>query len=161
MCYPNDTYYMYWDMWISFILLISCIITPINFAFQDELENVEWYVIFNYAIDLFFLAELIVNFNTAFEDEDKEIVDSRKEIAKRYLSGWFVIDIVSILPLDIILLAFVEGSGSDAQVNRMIKMGKFSKLYKLIKITRLFRLLKLMKNRGKVVKIIGNSMQLS
>ena len=77
------------------------------------------------------------------------------------MGGWFFIDFVSIIPLDIILLAFVEDSGNDAQVNRMIKMGKFSKLYKLIKITRLFRLLKLMKNRGKVVKQIGENLQLS
>ena len=40
-------------------------------------------------------------------------------------------------------------------------MSKFSKLYKLIKITRLIRLVKLMKNRGKIVKKIGASMQLS
>ena len=68
-----------------------------------------------------------------------------------------MIDFVSILPLDIILLAYVDRSRNDTQMNRMIKIGKFSKLYKLIKITRLFRLLKLMKNRGKVVKKIGDS----
>lgn len=66
MCYPNDTFYIYWDMWISFVLLISCMITPVNFAFQDELETVKWYVIFNNIIDLFFFLELIINFNSAF-----------------------------------------------------------------------------------------------
>lgn len=31
--YPNDPWFMYWDMWISLVLLISCLITPVNFAF--------------------------------------------------------------------------------------------------------------------------------
>jgi hypothetical protein len=33
MLYPDDTFYIYWDMFISLILLISCMITPLNFAF--------------------------------------------------------------------------------------------------------------------------------
>ena len=33
MLYPDDCFYIYWDMFISFILLISCMITPLNFAF--------------------------------------------------------------------------------------------------------------------------------
>ena len=72
-----------------------------------------WYVVFNYVIDIFFFFELIINFNSAFVNDDKEIVDNRKKIAKRYLSGWFFIDFVSILPLDIILMSFVEGSGKN------------------------------------------------
>ena len=33
MLYPDDSFYIYWDMFISVILLISCMITPLNFAF--------------------------------------------------------------------------------------------------------------------------------
>ena len=33
MLYPDDSFYIYWDMGISVILLISCMITPLNFAF--------------------------------------------------------------------------------------------------------------------------------
>ena len=113
MFYPNDSFFITWDMWISFVLLVSCMITPVNFAFQDELETIMWYTVFNYAIDIFFFFELIINFNSAYTDDKKEIVDNRKQIAKRYLSGWFFIDLVSILPLDIILLYFVEGSNKN------------------------------------------------
>ena len=38
--YPDDTFYIYWDMFMSFILLISCLITPLNFAFSRELEAI-------------------------------------------------------------------------------------------------------------------------
>ena len=64
-------------------------------------------------IDIFFFFELLINFNSAYTDENKEIIDNRKMIAMRYLSGWFFIDLISILPLDIILLSFVEESNKN------------------------------------------------
>jgi len=40
MQYPDDSFYIYFDMFISVILLISCMITPLNFAFSSELESI-------------------------------------------------------------------------------------------------------------------------
>lgn len=40
LLYPDDGFYIYFDMFISLILLISCMITPLNFAFQTELEGI-------------------------------------------------------------------------------------------------------------------------
>ena len=62
---------------------------------------------------MFFLLELIINFNTAFTNEAKELVDDRKRISIKYLSGWFIIDSVSIIPLDLILLQLVDESGKN------------------------------------------------
>jgi len=76
--YPNDTFFIYWDMWISLVLLVSCLITPVNFAFQDELDAIVWYVWFNYMIDMFFFLELITNFNTAYSNSNKDLIDDRK-----------------------------------------------------------------------------------
>lgn len=46
---------------------------------------------------------MIVSFNTAIQDEDYNIIDNRKAIAKNYLLGWFLIDLVAIFPLNLIL----------------------------------------------------------
>ena len=110
-------------------------------------------------IDVFFFFEIVINFNTAISNELEGIIDYRKEIVIRYFSGWFIVDIVSIIPTELIFVSFVSGpDNNDAQVNRMIKMSKFMKLYKFIKITRLIRLLKLMKNRGKGLKKLYDQM---
>lgn len=61
---------MFWDLIITICLLISCILTPFNLAFTDELEEVYWYVIFNYMIDLFFAIDIFINFNTAIVDDE-------------------------------------------------------------------------------------------
>jgi hypothetical protein len=66
MFYPDDPFSIYWEMWISLILLISCIITPLNFAFQEELESIQWYVNCGIIIDVFFAIEIVINYNSSF-----------------------------------------------------------------------------------------------
>lgn len=82
MLYPDDTFFMYWDMYISVILLISCMITPLNFAFQVELESIKWYVNCGWAIDIFFAIEIVLTYNSAFIDDYSDVVDDRKMIFK-------------------------------------------------------------------------------
>ena len=47
----------------------------------------------------FFLFDVIVNFFTAYEDNDLVIHDSLKDIAINYIKTWFVFDFISALPL--------------------------------------------------------------
>ena len=86
------------------------------------------------------------------------MVDHRKEIFWNYFTGWFFIDLMSILPIDVLVVWFTQNNPNTSQsdVNEMMRITKFSKLYKIVKITRLFRLLKVMKNEGKIVKQIGS-----
>ena len=57
-------------------------ITPLNFAFQTELESIQWYVNCGIAIDIFFAFEIILNYNSAIVNEMNDIIDDRKEIFK-------------------------------------------------------------------------------
>ena len=59
-------------------------------------------MIANYTIDFLFLIDIILNFNMAYYDEDFAIIEDRCEIAKTYLMGWFVIDVLAIFPFDLI-----------------------------------------------------------
>ena len=88
------------------------------------------------------------------------MIDDRKMVAKNYLLTWFFIDVLSILPLDLILKYINHESHIDihsinsddtSNINEMARFTRVSKLYKLVKITRLFRLFKLMKNKGKII----------
>jgi uncharacterized membrane protein len=107
LIYPDDKYKeMLWDTVISIILLITCFVTPINLAFAEETDKVYWYVVFNYVIDVLFLFDIIINFNCAYQNEMYEMIDDRKVIAKNYLSGWFIIDVLAITPFGLIFKAF-------------------------------------------------------
>ena len=37
---------------------------------------------------------------SAYETEDFEIIDDRKEVVINYLQGWFIVDLFAILPFD-------------------------------------------------------------
>ena len=83
------------------ILVIVSIVLPWNIAFEgDELIEPKYFDPF---VDITFIIDIIINFNTAFYKELNEktiLVTSRKEIAKNYIKGWFFLDIFSCLPLD-------------------------------------------------------------
>ena len=83
--------------------MITCFLTPLNLAFSEELDLIEWYFILNNVIDVLFFVDIIINFNTAFPRDDHELVEDRCEIIKRYLTGWFTIDFLAIFPTEIIL----------------------------------------------------------
>lgn len=43
LLYPEDPAKKYWDFFITIILLVSCVITPLRIAFGDEEgEPLEW-----------------------------------------------------------------------------------------------------------------------
>jgi hypothetical protein len=58
---------------------------------------------FELAVDLLFLLDIVANFLTGFHDESGLYVNSKVSIAKRYLKGWFSLDLISSVPLDFIL----------------------------------------------------------
>lgn len=153
--YPEDKFKTVWDIFQSFVLLLSCILTPFNLAFADEVEEYLWYTYFNYSIDVTFLLDIIVIFNCAVEVE-LNIEDKRFEIALIYLKGWFLIDLLSILPFELMIPnAIVDGQevvSSAENANSFVRITRISKLYKLVKITKLIRMFKILKNKKKITK---------
>ena len=75
-----------------------------------------FFINLNLLIDLFFLADIIVNLNTAINDElTHVIIDNRCKIFISYIKSWLVIDILSILPFETILEWFTTNQDHDAQ----------------------------------------------
>jgi len=68
-----------------------------------------------YVIDIFFAIEIILNYNSAYIDDMGDVIDNRKMIFRQYFNGWFSVDLVSILPLEIVLLALADSTASAAE----------------------------------------------
>lgn len=103
-------------------------------------------------VDILFGIDIIVIFNTAYYDLEVELIDDRKEIAKFYLSGWFTIDLLAIIPFDRIMNA--------ADFNQLARVARVGRLYKLVKLTKLFRILKVMKEKTKLLKYINEFLKI-
>lgn len=118
--YSNNTYKMFWDVFISFLLLFVCFVIPLRLSLNmdnktdengtllkgSELDDagLNGWEITMYVCDGFFLIDLVASFFTTIEDREKmqEVADM-KRIAKDYLSGWFWVDSLSIIPFDRII----------------------------------------------------------
>ena len=77
--YPEDPAKKYWDFYITIILLISCVLTPLRIGFEDQdsqSEPMEW-IIINGFIDICFLLDMVVVFNSAYYNSEYVIVEDR------------------------------------------------------------------------------------
>ena len=99
-------------------------------------------------MDVFFLIDIMIIFNSAYYKDEVDLIEDRATICWEYLTGWFTIDLVSILPLD---LMFNVGGFSKA-----IRLAKIGRLLKLVKLTKLFRVLKLMRDQSKILSYINH-----
>ena len=86
---------------MTWILIFTCISTPLFISFHKNNYD-EWdsWEITNICVDIFFGFDIIVVFLSAFYDDDFRMIDNVKEIARAYLFGWFIIDLLAIIPFD-------------------------------------------------------------
>ena len=150
---PSVKWKLIWDFYIVFLLLLVSIIVPFRLAFFPE-DDTTWVIIY-VVIDSQFLVDMILTFFTALVDmETQAVTTDKSKIAKSYMKTWFFVDLISILPIDMINMA-----GTNA--NALLRFAKIGKLYKLIRLSRLAKLFKLLKGNNAVFSQMSNSMQLS
>lgn len=79
MLYPEDHFVDYWSVYITLVLLLTCIATPYRIAFENE-DSLDWQII-NGLIDFSFFVDMVIIFNSAYYDEDFKMVVDRSTIA--------------------------------------------------------------------------------
>lgn len=92
------------------------------------------------AIDVCFGLDIIRNFLVGYHDERDELVANHKEIARKYLRTWFIIDFVSTFPIDSISNYFDPNSHSmgSIQLLRVLRVARIVKLARLAKLKTFF-----------------------
>ena len=97
----------------------------------------------NRIIDAVFLMDVIISFFMPFRTSQVEggtWVHDRKRIMQHYLLTWFVPDLCTCIPFDVILSASVDGS--DPNLNQNLRMVRMVRVLKLVRIVRATRILK-------------------
>ena len=138
---PDNPYKKMWDLLIAFLILYSAIITPYEIAFSDN-SKVSW---FEVLIDILLGIDIVLTFFSAYTDDEENLVKNHKKIIKKYLKSWFIVDIISVLPVSYIFNASGRFSG-------LTKISKLPKLYRLVKLTKLLRITK-MSSKGNLNKV--------
>ncbi|KAJ8410365.1 hypothetical protein AAFF_G00203460 [Aldrovandia affinis] len=90
-----------WDWVILILTFYTAIMVPYNVSFKTRQNNIAWLVL-DSVVDVIFLVDIVLNFHTTFVGPGGEVISDPKLIRMNYLKTWFVIDLLSCLPYDII-----------------------------------------------------------
>ena len=142
-----------WDIFVMVVLIFSCLTIPYRVAFVKE-DTFQWEVV-NNTVDICFLLDIVIIFNSAYYDDDYKIIDSRKVISVGYLKGWFLIDIIAILPIELIMKA------DAVKYNEMLRIARIGRIYKVVKLFRLVRIVKFAKSKNKFIVFVLRMFSLS
>ena len=146
LLHPNSNFKLLWACFICVIVLYTAIVTPVRIAFlEDEGPSSVTYWVFDAIADVCFLIDIVINFSSAEEIDGGILLTDRKQLALRYLKSWFLVDAISSVPINLVMLLgdISQDGGSYGQLAYTFKFTKLLKgitLYRLLTLSKLVRL---------------------
>ena len=112
---PNSPEMKRWDLCSICLLLFVMLVTPYEVAFLETSLNVLFVI--NRIVDLFFISDMVLQFFLMYRDEEKGVlIKDQNQIIAEYMKCWLWIDIISVLPFDMISLLMKSDELSKAKV---------------------------------------------
>ena len=142
---PSSSFRRRWDVCTMVCLLYVAVFTPVQISFLSNVQTVrnieEWLFVFvlDRCIDFIFLVDIAINFRSAWETEEGVETYHYKEAAWQYCTTWFLLDLISAMPLDFLDLLL---DGEDASQLRALKLLRLFRLIKIAKVIRASRIVK-------------------
>ncbi|KAM6915127.1 voltage-gated delayed rectifier potassium channel KCNH5-like [Xenentodon cancila] len=143
-----------WDWVILILTFYTAIMVPYNVSFRTKQNNLAWLVV-DSVVDVIFLIDIVLNFHTTFVGPAGEVISDARLIRMNYLKTWFVIDLLSCLPYDVINAFEEDAAPHSSPVTHLRDFSHFhrnstrtedsvlpglSSLFSSLKVVRLLRL---------------------
>eukprot|EP00741_Cyanophora_paradoxa_P007400 tig00001127_g7159.t1 len=134
---PNAPARIVWNIYVALLILYTMVMVPFAVAFDFYALRPPALVSFDIAADLSFLADVLLNLVSPFEEEDPHsrsprLVFSLRRIAVRYAQRWLVPDVLSSIPADLL---------GDMAHDSALRIIKILRLLKIAHVLRLARML--------------------
>jgi hypothetical protein len=151
-----------WDMFMFSLLTYCAITVPYRVGF--EVIATGSMLAIETLVDVFFIVDIFVRFRMGYTI-DSEHLDSRIEmrppkIACAYLKSWFLIDVLSGFPTQLVTLIFLEeqaSSGTSAtRLPRLLRLPRLVRMMRLMKLLRVMRFFR--SETSGVLKWLGASL---
>ena len=126
--HPDGRFRSRWDLTLAIVLLFVCFVVPIRVAFPENFVSVQiaWLVV-DSIFDSLFIIDLLLNFITGFA-KDGTVVMEPVPIMKHYLATWFLLDLISSFPLDLIF--FLAGGGFEGSTSLPPEVLRLNKIFR-------------------------------
>nr|XP_039270745.1 potassium/sodium hyperpolarization-activated cyclic nucleotide-gated channel 2-like isoform X1 [Styela clava] len=149
--HPYSNFRFIWDSLSLVILMANIILIPVAIAFWKD-DEPGW-LPFKLISDTWFLLDIIFNFRTGIvlDGPDSEVILDPKQIRVIYLKSWFIIDMISTFPFDLVFTIVdnaIEGeptsstSLSGVSAFRLLRLAKILALLRLLRLSRFIRYMK-------------------
>ncbi len=133
---PRSNGRLRWDAGVVVCVLYNCLILPLRIGFgDDEFGPLS---VLELMVDIVFISDIFVNIRTGYFKYDQMLdeyilVLKQPQAMLHYLRTWFVFDLISSLPVDLLLLF-------DLDSETLLYL-RFPRLLRLLRLPRLFRYL--------------------
>lgn len=89
-----------WETFLVILVVYTAWVSPFEFGFLEKSRGV--LALIDNIVNVFFAIDIVLTFFVAYLDRTTYLlIDSRKQIAWRYLSTWFILDVASTIPSEI------------------------------------------------------------
>ena len=131
--HPYGPFHLFWRFLTVLMLICVCLGWPFVMSFNFELRLAYWQGILALVFDAFLIADIILNFFVAYYDPNDHLrlITDFKKIKHRYLKRWFIIDLLSSLPYE---LMYIHRGGDLAYILRFLKVLNFLRLMRYINV---------------------------
>lgn len=159
--HPYAVKRLLWDMVMFILLVYSTISIPVFLAFFENqtcspnfLGQTSWFYV-DFGVDMLFIVDIAITFRTAMirkQHGDIWIVTRPRNIARAYIRGFFIIDVIASFPFELIIIRYCVPDANDS-VGASSVISRGSRILKLFKIVRILRLLRVAKLQQFMSKI--------
>uniref|UniRef100_A0A914VCK9 Uncharacterized protein n=1 Tax=Plectus sambesii TaxID=2011161 RepID=A0A914VCK9_9BILA len=127
-----STFKTIWDWSILALTFYTAFMVPYNVAFKNKgLDSIGLLVV-DSLVDVVFFADILLNFHTTFVGPGGEVVSDPHIIRRNYCKSWFLIDLLSCLPYDILNVFDhvddrISSLFSAMKVVRLLRLGRVAR----------------------------------
>jgi hypothetical protein len=135
--HPDGGFCQRWDLIMIIALFYTALVTPYEVAFIPTHLDLRFGI--NRFIDFLFAADMVFTFFLMYKDKTGRLIRDRKEIGKRYLRSYFMLDLFTILPYDSFQYMTKKVIAEDSiQILRLVRLLRLVKLLRILRASRIF-----------------------
>ena len=136
---PISRFQSIWDLITSAALVFTALMTPYEVAFLAPALDGLFAV--NRLIDAVFVMDMVFQFFIMYQNDREGVLvwEYRlRHIARRYMKGWFVLDLLSIVPTAFDILPLLSDGQDDEGTNpaKVLRVVRCARLLKLVRLVR-------------------------
>lgn len=132
----------HWDRTAALALLFVVVVSPVHVAMFEPKLDVMFGI--NCMIDSVFFVDMLLQFFIMYPRDIRYghmFEYSLDKIARRYLRSWFIIDLISVLPIDVLSMLTSWGNLDTTGSIKALKVVRILRLMKLARVMRAPRML--------------------